>query len=249
MLTYVIYSHTEYLDVLEIQTDYIKNYENKVLLINKSDVKSNLYNEYNKVIYYDDSLPYATRLLSLSELDDEYILFYHDMDIIINKDDSVIEELVVLMGKNDIDRIDLQYRPLKWNLKTEKIKIKDFILNKSENTDDYIFNVNPSIWKLKTFINLMEEFRNETYRSIEHNTQEYCTQFKIYKLYSENYLNCGWFHCLPMFQFLHITHGGKWFPLNGGRRLEGNNFFSNEYSNIVVKFDLMSSRRGFNKNM
>ena len=37
MLTYIVYSHTEFLDVLLTQTHYLKSYDNKILLINKSD--------------------------------------------------------------------------------------------------------------------------------------------------------------------------------------------------------------------
>ena len=36
-LLYVVYSHTDYLDILLVQTDYLKNCSNKILLINKSN--------------------------------------------------------------------------------------------------------------------------------------------------------------------------------------------------------------------
>jgi hypothetical protein len=58
----------------------------------------------------------------------------------------------------------------------------------------------------------MKTFKNETYRSIEIHSQQYCSKFNIYKLYSDQYVNCGWFSCLSFFQFLHITHGGKLLP-------------------------------------
>ena len=95
MLTYIVYSHTEFLDVLLTQTHYLKAYNNKVLLINKSDKDlSDLYSNYKQVIFYDDTLPYASRILSLSDLDLDYILFIHDIDIVITKNDKVINHFV-----------------------------------------------------------------------------------------------------------------------------------------------------------
>ncbi len=70
MLTYIVYSHTEFLDVLLTQTHYLKSYDNKVLLINKSDEDlSDLYSNYKQVIFYDDTLSYASRLLEIKKLE------------------------------------------------------------------------------------------------------------------------------------------------------------------------------------
>ena len=68
MLTYIVYSHTEFLDVLLTQTHYLESYDNKILLINKTDQDlSELYSNYKQVIFYDDTLPYASRLLEISK--------------------------------------------------------------------------------------------------------------------------------------------------------------------------------------
>ena len=66
----------------------------KILLINKSEQDlSSVYSEYKDVIFYDGNLPYASRLLSLSVLKDTYILFIHDIDIVIEKDDVCLEHI------------------------------------------------------------------------------------------------------------------------------------------------------------
>ena len=218
MLTYIIYSHTDFLDMLTIQTYKLKSYEDKILLINKSDLDlSGIYSQYKKIIFYDDALPYASRILSLVDLNLEYVLFIHDIDIIITKNNKIINHFVDFMKTNDIDRIDLQVR-YNWDLNNpEKIymTVDDEVieLRRQVNVNNYSYNVNPSIWKLPTLLNIMNQFKNETYRSIELNVQEYCNKFKIYKLYSDEYIRCGWFSCLSFFQFLHITHGGKLLPL------------------------------------
>ncbi len=246
MITYVVYSHDEFEDILQIQTDYLKETENKILLINSNDKDLDyIYSQYKQVIFYDDSLPYASRLLSLSNLDVEYLLFIHDIDILITKNDKVIEHLVDVMKEEEMDRIDLQVRH-SWDINndekfhtiTDAIEIE---LRRQSNINNYIYNVNPSIWKLSTFLDIMNKFKNETYRSIELTTQNYCSKFKIYKLFSDEYIRCGWFSCLPFFQFLHITKDGKLLS-NGDNNLC--EYFKKEYDDIINKW-LQNNNRAF----
>jgi len=239
MLTYIIYSHTDFLDMLTIQTYKLKSYEDKILLINKSDLDlSGIYSQYKKIIFYDDALPYASRILSLVDLNLEYVLFIHDIDIIITKNNKIINHFVDFMKTNDIDRIDLQVR-YNWDLNnSEKIymTIDDKVIELRRQVNaktKSIYNVNPSIWKLSALLNIMNQFKNETYRSIELNVQEYCSKFKIYKLYSDEYISCGWFSCLSFFQFLHITHGGKLLPKSYNNLDEHLKF---QYTNILNTF-------------
>ena len=98
MIPYIVYSHTDFLDILRAQTYYLKSYDNTILLINKSDMElSDLYSNYKQVVFYDDTLPYAGRVLTLSELNLDYALFIHDIDIVINRDHSIIEQLLEKM--------------------------------------------------------------------------------------------------------------------------------------------------------
>ena len=38
-MTTAVYSHTDYLDVLNVQTKFVQNIDNKVLLINKNNIQ------------------------------------------------------------------------------------------------------------------------------------------------------------------------------------------------------------------
>lgn len=249
-LKYIIYSHTDYLDILSIQTEYLKNYKNKTLLINRSNLElKQLYEKYEDVIFYEDTLPYASRLLSLSSLKDQYILFIHDIDIVIQKENSIINYLRDYMFNNNIDRIDLQCR-YNWDRHNKEIKSIDieginFELRRQTNVNNYIYNVNPSIWKLSTLLNIMSRFKDDTYRSIENgNVMSYCKQFFIYKLYSNNLVNCGWFMCLPFFQFIHITHGGKLLPKHDNNL---NHHLTSHYEKISDLLSKDNKRQFFNK--
>ena len=248
MINYVVYSHTDYLDILNIQTDYLKSCGNKILLINRSSLDLDaIYSNYKKVIFYDDSLPYASRILSLSELDLEYILLIHDIDILINRNDDIIEYLHDVMIDGKFDRIDLKRDEL---TDTEKIDInfkgEIFVLTKQENVYNYIYNVNPSIWKLSSLLETMNAFCNENYRTIENKpTQDFCSKFKVYKLYSDVYLDCGYFNCLNFFKFLHITHGGGLLPISNNRLELG---IASEYKLIIQNY-LSNGNRQFKNAM
>jgi hypothetical protein len=248
MLTYVIYSHTDYLDTLEIQTEYLKSYENKYLLINNNNVESEIFSNYKGIIYYDDILTYPSRLLYLKELDLDYILFIHDIDIIVDKNDVIIESIVNKMIDENIDRIDLQYdRDYRDNSINNIAKIyidgySDFYLNKQDCF--FTYNVNPSIWKLSSFMDLMENHKNDTYRTIEETAQKYCKdKYSIYKPYSDYSYQCGYFECIYFFKFLHITHHGEYLPISNFSRL--NEKFIDEWLNIVDKFLLKNNERNF----
>ena len=105
---------------------------------------------------------------------------------------------------------------------------------------DYIYNVNPSIWKISTLMEIMNKFKDKTYRTIElSETQQFCTKYKVYKLFWESYINCGWCSCMPFFQYIHLTHHGKLLPLNGGNLNES---LKKNYIEILQKFSLLDTR-------
>lgn len=214
MINYIVYGHTDYIDILNIQSDYMSGRGKLTLFINQTDAKYDCFNVYDKVVYYDDSKPYASRLLQCFEsVEDDYFLFMHDIDILLSVDDNMIENFYSFLRANKFDRIDLKHT---YNLSPSLIVkcTDDLQLVKSCDPKDYIYNVNPSIWKRESFVEMLSNFPNETYRSIEFNVQEYCTKYNIFKLNVPTPLHCGWFLCAPIFKFLHVVHLGKILPLN-----------------------------------
>lgn len=247
-LKYVVYSHTDYLDVLQLQTESLKYYNNKILLINKNNNDLlDLYKYYNEVIFYEDTLPYASRLLYLSNIKDEYILFIHDIDVIIKKDDYILSTIKNFMCENNIDRVDLQVR-VEWDRSNRDIlkfnhNNTEIELRKQTNVSNYIFNVNPSIWKTSSFLDVLNKFKNETYRTIENDSvMNYCRKYNIYKLYSNNPIKCGWFSCLSFFQFIHVTHKGKLLPKTHNQL---DTSLQLEYDNMINKLFKCNTNKTF----
>jgi hypothetical protein len=247
---FVIYSHSDYLDVLKIQTDYTTNVRNRVLLINEQFDDNEILSKYNKVIRYNDSQPYSNRLQNLKTLECEYILFIHDIDILIQYNENFINSCVTKMQDDKIDRIDLQYYDTNWNPNTNRIKIScgenHLQLIKQENINGYIYNVNPSIWKLDVFMDIMNVFVNRTYRNIEMlDVQMYSSKYNIYKLYSEKFIQVGYFKCLEEFVFLHISHTGMFLPKSNNDLPEK---IQKIYESIIEKY-LQNSNKNFRVTM
>jgi hypothetical protein len=164
------------------------------------------------------------------------------------------------MIKNDIDRIDLKYTN---DLNTiESIKIDSSLtdewnkvpsigdglyLIRQTNPNNFIYNVNPSIWKRSSFLNMLLNFPSKTYRNIEAiDVQNYCMRLVVYKIFSDKVLECGYFQCVEPFVYLHITHGGNLLPLDGNNKTEyGQSYIhlSDEYNKIVDKYDLRKSNK------
>lgn len=269
-----VYSHTDFLSILEVQTDYIKKLKdiNIVLFINKNAKDLNLdyiFNSYDDVYFYDDTYPYAHRLSEcIDNIDSKYVFFIHDIDILINYDDVVFKKLLNTIDEYDIDRLDLKIFG-GWEGETknliftlyksddEKIFFDDqTTLIRQTNTNLFIYNVNPSIWKTTVFKNIHSLFIDRNYRNIEDgDVQMYCSKFRIFRISTENYIESGYFTCAKFFIYLHITHGGALLPntdLFGhgvfktefGQRFES---LSDEYIKIIEKYKLKETKHGIGR--
>lgn len=263
---YIVYSHSDFEDILKISSDYLSIVKNKTLLINKNDKNlSEIYSKFNNVIFYNDELTYSDRLNnSLKYIDAEYILFTHDIDILLNKDDIILNKLVKIMQLENIDRIDLQVNGSdttktfikiskdndinEWErLNIDNLNDYDYYLGLHTDPRTYIYNVNPSIWKKSSFKELMLKFKTRTYRDIEYDdVQDYCTKYKICNLFSKKILECGYFKCLSFYKYLHITHHGKLLRYDGTSKTEFNQSYidvNEEYSKIIINYNLKNNNK------
>jgi len=247
MINYIVYSNTDYLDVLKIQTDYMQNIGNLSLFINKNDLDlSEIYSKYDNVIFYDGNDTYAKRLMTcLNQIDFEYFVLIHDIDILLKVKDETIINFFDFIKKNNVDRIDLKY--------TEKTNdIIEFDLNglflvPQKNENNFIYNVNPSIWKKSALLDIVTSFQHKTYRTIEDiDVQIFAKKFNVYKLNKEPKISCGYFNCVDDFIFLHISHSGKFLTLPSNFVTEyGQSYgdIANEYVKIVEKYNLKNSNK------
>lgn len=245
MLDFIVYSHSSYKKILEIQTDYLKGKGNLILFINQNQEDlDQIYSNYTKIVFYDDSDQYAKRLINcLNQIELNYFIFIHDIDILISFEEEILNKFFSLMVDRNIDRIDLKHTENNYselNIELDFGKKINLILQKDVN--NFIYNVNPSIWCKKTFLQILNQFPHKTYRDIENrDVQRFTEQFNIYKINSENKLLCGYFECVDFFKFLHISHSGRILIYNKQFVTEYNQSYidaKEDFEHIISKYKL-----------
>ena len=249
VINYMIYSHTEFLDLLNIQYDHLQGRGHLTLCINKNDLDlENLYKKYDHVVFYDGNLTYGQKLLScINQVDYEYILLLHDIDIVFEANNVRILELLHFLKKNDFDRVDFQLAYDFNSTHRDTIGDDNLHLVKSSNTDTrsqgYPFNVQPSIWKKETLTKILHKFSHLGYRTIEQDVvQEFAVQFNIFKLFEKRSYRCGYLTCLSPFKYLHLTHGRELLRLENLKPEECVDIVE-PYNTIVDKYKLKESHR------
>jgi|TARA_R110000765_G_scaffold401809_2_gene497326 hypothetical protein len=238
----VVYSHTDFSDLLQIQTDKLKGINlRKILFINKNE---NHYKDYDQVCFYDDYLPYASKLKRcLDQVEEDKLLFIHDNDILIDMDLEFINRLSTLMDEEGINKIDLKDSPYDKHPSIASISGIDVLCQSDVN--QYIYNVNPSLWRKEYFYRIVSNFPNASYRDIESfPVQHFCREFNFAVLKSLNPLKCGYFECNSFFKFLHITHSRVLLRLNDECvNSQGQSYIDlkEDYKKIVQDYNLRDS--------
>lgn len=168
---------------------------------------------------YDDTLKYTGRWLNiLEEINTDYIVIIHDVDILLYFDINIFNIYYSLVLENKIDRLSLSiFNPnSKLSKYIDNIEYAICNLNDIKKTNHYVpYDVSPSVWNKNSFIKLCSIFPNETYASSELNInlQNYCK--KTLKCYGISYTSniqiqyCRGLVYSTYFKFLHITTNGK----------------------------------------
>lgn len=265
-IPFVVYTHTDNLDCLDIATDYLKQFDNKILIINNTDVNLDLYKqEYSQIIFYDDQMQYGGKLFNtLKHINSDYILFSHEIDILLDKDIKALNALVKYARFKNADRINLQpsghngplytkilinQQPSSWE-ETNDPNTDDIYLSEQKGITTYRYNVNPTIANLKTFVTMVENFQNTSYRDMEDlPVQQYCEPLKIYNLHKNKTEECGYFKCVSEYKFFHITHHRAFvrFDPNSPVTKFGQSYKDClvDYQNIISKYKLLEKSRDF----
>lgn len=246
MLSYIIYSHSSYNDILKVQNDFCKNItEKKYLFIDKID--NNFNSNFDYIFFYDDNLNYSKRILTClfqANIKNEFIFFNPDINIIIEKNDKDIYNILDIMKNNNIGRFDLC--AYKYIENIENIDYNEYILVKNNDLDNYIYNVGSAIYNTEKYIDLLNNFDYE-YRAFELQrcVQEYCLKhMNCYYINCKNPnlgIHCGYYGCTNVFSYIHITHGGELMPIDNNKNNLNNNL-QKIYENILNNYK-------FNRNM
>jgi len=250
--TLVIYSHTDFLDILKIQDHYIRKVPNikKVLFINQTDINLSSFG-FDQIIHYNDQLNYTKKVASCLDqagIQTKYIIFMHDNDILLTQSPDDIHSIIKLMNAHNIDRVDfghilnsyMGYHDLQ---PTCVIPYRDDIgchLHKYI-YDQFHYNVNPSIWNTQKYHQLVNSF-NYNYRQVECQTvNDWCKyHLNMYRLISDDPVESGYYMVTPVFIYLHITAAGKMLPVANNNVTP---WIQSEYEYILANFEITKGFR------
>lgn len=213
-LTYLIYTHTEYSDVLDVTLKRLhKFFPIKVSICSdNARIISDAYKEkYNieEIYEYDDTQVYGSKLLSVIErINTKYILLNHDVNILydyVNID--IINKILEQMETKNIDTVRLSTS----GIDTKNINETDF-LHEILPRETYHMTVQPTIWKKETLLKFCQKFSDTVYRDFElGERQEYASNFKNYYVHTKkdhhitfNYYLSVYYPCM------HSIYRGKW---------------------------------------
>jgi hypothetical protein len=209
-MSLIIFSNSEYSFLWPLIEETISKivFSNKVFVSDKNDLIKPI--GFNQYITYNNDNCYSKRwtLDILPQITTEYIIIVHDVQLIINFDNTFIYNLIEILQKHHIDRCSLNV--FNGNEIIEENTIKICNLNNATGNTLTPYDLCPAIWNANSFNKLFEVFSEETYSKSELNPdlQTYCKEnYKCYGLqkFDNRILYCLGRPYLEYFKILHIT--------------------------------------------
>jgi len=243
----LLYTHSDYFDILKIQLHYFSKYfpkDSDTYLCSNKLHDDCIY----KTLLYDDTLPYASRILSCIkqlETQNPYVLIIHENDILLRYKQSFIDTIIDKMDANNIDSVELKQAPEKVY---DYIKINEHVSLTKKIRCFYVYTVQPTIWLKSSIIELLSLFSDKTYRTIECvKVQTYVTNnYKTYILNDYISKQSIWYRVTQYFAFLHVTSREKLLPCTTENGLE--DFIQDDHLYIQNTF-LSETKRTYQKHI
>lgn len=210
---YLIYTHEDYTDILDIHLKRLKKYCDYLPLSictnNKKYILENYSNVYFKnIIEYDDKKPYGERLRQvLSNISEKYVLFNHEHNILVGNVEKIF--IMSLLQKMEQENID-QVRMFISGIGNPQFPPEVSII---KNDGPYYMSCATTLWKKDSLLDIVQQFSEHTFRCFEcEPIQAYVSRLKNFYLTSSKdtpFLEEG--HYLSYaFPVAHLTGTGKW---------------------------------------
>ena len=166
MEAYVFYSHYDYSDIWPLMFGQSKKFlsnKKKYLITNK--IEKDTPDDWS-VIFYDDKKSYQERVYeSLSNIEEEIIIFHHeDMFLIDNPNWKIMNNLINLINSGEIDLIKL--------IKASYDDQEHYICknNIHYNPNNLLFAIQPTIIKKENLIRIYKHTKGENIWQFEKNS-------------------------------------------------------------------------------
>jgi hypothetical protein len=149
------------------------------------------------------------------------------------------------MQSQRIDKIDLQscpshHAPSMHSPSATRISLSTAIARTQYPHDQYVYNVQPTLWKRDSLLRALERYKDQTYRSIELSPiQQFCSEnLNSYRTISFDPIEMGYYKSIREFVFLHLTHFHDLLPIDAYTNKmckDGNKFYHREVVPRMIK--------------
>jgi len=207
--TILIYTHSEYDDILEITLKRMKKYANTIPLYictnNKGLIEDKYVSTYNitHVYEYNDSMVYHDKLASaIINIETSYILLYHDNNCLYDHlDISIMNRTIEQIRDLDIQVLRLSSA----GINNPTILDSPRLIH---NTGPYYFSVWPAIWNKSALLNICIRFKKPYRLCEDEECQMYTRALKGY--YISKHANDLYDNTSHIFPSVHYVQYGKW---------------------------------------
>lgn len=213
----LIFSHSDYSYLWPIIEETIEPLFklNPIFISNKTSIAKPI--GFTQYIEYDDSDCYSKRWIHiLPQIASTHILVVHDINIIISCDIDKIQKLFTIVAEYNIDRCSMNiFYSSTYIVIDDDLQICDLNADDIQAKTFVPYDLCSAIWKKNSFLQLWNQFPEETYKTSELNDslQSYCKhQLKCYGIrYNQQ---TPIYHCIGrpyhrIYKILHITIKGE----------------------------------------
>jgi len=160
----IVYTHSDYFDVLDIFLEQQKKFGIDDIVIFSDKCSENK----NKHILYDSNLSYTEKLKScLEQIDEEFVIYQHEDMFLYSKPN--LKKVAGYLNKLNESNSDFIRLSKTGNCKLTPCEYS-FCLWDIDPTSDDFFAVQPTIWRTKSLIKFLEESGESTIWDLELNS-------------------------------------------------------------------------------
>ena len=190
----IVYTHSDYADVWPIYFGQSKKYfpnAEKVCFVNKEDSRIP---DDHRVIIYNDKLTYRERVLfCLTQMNSDYIIFHHEDMFLYDEPDKIrILNYRTILG---LEPNKSFVKLIRGGMQEGESSNYYQELKHIDKTFEYIFAIQPSIWKFENFKKVFKYGKGDNIWQFEVDAQRVCGERNIMGYYvDDDGIKRGKFH-------------------------------------------------------